>query len=214
MVLAPCLRSRSSAAILLAFRAHEMPEGPKGDVTQLLAQWSGGDRAALDRLVPAVYAELRRMAARYLRQERPQHTLQPTALVNEAFVKLIDQRDVRWQNRAHFFGVAAQLMRRILVDHARERAAAKRGGGLQQVPLDDSLALGASNQVDILAIDQALNRLGTVDPDQVRLVELRFFGGLTIEETAEVLGWSTGSVKREWNVAKAWLQRDLSGGTP
>jgi len=202
------------AAILLAFHAHEMPENPRGDVTQLLAQWSGGDRAALDQLVPAVYAELRRMAARYLRQERPQHTLQPTALVNEAFVKLIDQREVRWQNRAHFFGVAAQLMRRILVDHARERAAAKRGGGLHQVPLDDSLALGASNQVDILAIDGALHRLGAIDPDQVRLVELRFFGGLTIEETAEVLGWSTGTVKREWNVAKAWLQRDLSGGKP
>jgi RNA polymerase sigma factor (TIGR02999 family) len=180
-------------------------------VTQLLARWSVGDRAALDRLVPAVYGELRRMAARYLRKERPQHTLQPTALVHEAFVKLVDQRDVRWQNRAHFFGVAAQLMRRILVDHARERDAEKRGGGAACVPLSDSLAIAPSDHIDILAVDDALNRLGEIDPDQVRIVELRFFGGLTVEETAEVLGWSPGSVKREWRVAKAWLQREISG---
>lgn len=188
-----------------------MGETKTSEVTQLLARWSVGDRAALDRLVPAVYGELRRMAARYLRKERPQHTLQPTALVHEAFVKLVDQRDVRWQNRAHFFGVAAQLMRRILVDHARERDAEKRGGGAACVPLSDSLAIAPSDHIDILAVDDALNRLGEIDPDQVRIVELRFFGGLTVEETAEVLGWSPGSVKREWRVAKAWLQREISG---
>jgi len=203
------LRSAFRRPILSRFS--QMVDSGKRDVTELLSQWSSGDRAALDSLVPVVYGELRRMAARYLRRERAAHTLQPTALVNEAFVKLIDQRDVRWQNRAHFFGVAAQLMRRILVDHARERAAEKRGGGRPHVPLDDSLAIGASNQVDILAIDEALTRLAAVDSDQVRIVELRFFGGLTIDETAEVLGWSAGSVKREWTVAKAWLQRDLTG---
>jgi len=188
-----------------------MSDTGKRDVTQLLSRWSQGDRAALDSLVPVVYGELRRMAARYLRRERAEHTLQPTALVNEAFVKLIDQRDVRWQNRAHFFGVAAQLMRRILVDHARERAAEKRGGGVGRVPLEDALAVTASNQIDVLAVDNALNRLHEIDPDQVRIVELRFFGGLTVEETAEVLGWSSGSVKREWTIAKAWLQREMSG---
>ena len=188
-----------------------MGEAKEADVTQLLSRWSAGDRAALESLVPAVYRELRRMAARYLRRERSQHTLQPTALVHEAFLKLVDQRDVRWQNRAHFFGVAAQLMRRVLVDYARERAAGKRGGGVGRLPLEDALAIGASNQIDIIAVDDALNRLARVDPDQVRLVELRFFGGLTIEETAEVLGWSSGSVKREWTVARAWLQREISG---
>jgi RNA polymerase sigma factor (TIGR02999 family) len=188
-----------------------MGEAKKADVTQLLSRWSAGDRAALDSLVPVVYRELRRMAARYLRHERSHHTLQPTALVHEAFLKLVGQRDVRWQNRAHFFGVAAQLIRRVLVDYARERAAAKRGGGVERLPLEDALAIGASNQIDIIAVDDALNRLAVVDPDQVRLVELRFFGGLTIEETAEVLGWSSGSVKREWTVARAWLQREISG---
>jgi len=188
-----------------------MGEAKEADVTRLLSRWSAGDRAALDSLVPAVYRELRRMAARYLRHERSHHTLQPTALVNEAFLKLVGQRDVRWQNRAHFFGVAAQLIRRVLVDYARERAAAKRGGGVERLPLEDALAIGASNQIDIIAVDDALNRLAIVDPDQVRLVELRFFGGLTIEETAEVLGWSSGSVKREWTVARAWLQHEISG---
>jgi RNA polymerase sigma factor (TIGR02999 family) len=188
-----------------------MVEAKKADVTRLLSRWSAGDRAALDSLVPAVYRELRRMAARYLSRERSHHTVQPTALVHEAFLKLVDQRDVRWQNRAHFFGVAAQLMRRVLVDYARQRTADKRGGGVDCLPLEDSMAIGVSNQIDMIAVDDALNRLATVDPDQVRLVELRFFGGLTIEETAEVLGWSSGSVKREWTVARAWLQREISG---
>ena len=188
-----------------------MGEAKEADVTQLLSRWSAGDRAALESLVPAVYRELRRMTARYLRRERNQHTLQPTALVHEAFLKLVGQRDVRWQNRAHFFGVAAQLMRRVLVDYARERAAGKRGGGVGRLPLEDSMAIGVSNHIDIIAVDDALNRLATVDPDQVRLVELRFFGGLTIEETAEVLGWSSASVKREWAIARAWLHREISG---
>jgi RNA polymerase sigma factor (TIGR02999 family) len=189
-----------------------MEAPPKRDVTELLSRWTNGDREALDALVPVVYGELRRMAARYLRRERAGHTLQPTALVHEAFLKLIDQRDVHWQSRAHFFGVSAQLMRRILVDHARERAAGKRGGGCQHVALDNAFAISASNQIDIIAVDDALHRLASVDPDQVRLVELRFFAGLTIDETAEVLGWSSASVKREWTVAKAWLQRELSEG--
>lgn len=186
-----------------------MSEEAKGEITQLLAQWSEGNRAALDLLLPVVYAELRRMAVRYLDGERREHTLQPTALVHETFVKLVDQRAVRWRNRAHFFGVSAQLMRRILVDHARRRAAGKRGGGLAVVPADD-VADGPAEEVDVLAIDEALDRLAGIDPDQVRLIELRYFGGLTIEETAEVLGWSTGSVKREWTLAKAWLRRELA----
>jgi DNA-directed RNA polymerase specialized sigma24 family protein len=168
-----------------------MEAPPKREVTELLSRWTHGDREALDALVPVVYGELRRMAVRYLRRERAGHTLQPTALVHEAFLKLIDQHDVHWQSRAHFFGVSAQLMRRIL---------------------DDALAVSASNQIDIIAVDDALRRLASLDRDQVRLVELRFFAGLTIDETAEVLGWSPGSVKREWTVAKAWLQRELSEG--
>jgi len=151
------------------------------------------------------------MAARHLRHERPQHTLQATALVHEAFVKLVDQRDVRWQNRAHFYGIAAQAMRRILVDHARGRATEKRGGDLSRVPLDDDAAKsGLDDRTDILDLDDALTRLAAVDADQVRVVELRYFGGLTVEETAEVLGCSTGSVKREWTTAKAWLYRELT----
>lgn len=189
-----------------------MAPNPPPDVTELLSRWSAGDRAALDRLVPMVYAELRRMAARCLRGERPEHTLQPTALVHEAFVKLVGQREIQWQNRAQFFGVAAQLMRRVLVDHARERGANKRGGGLQRVALEDALAVSPSAQVDVIAVDAALNRLGEIDPDQVRIVELRFFGGLTIDETAAVMGWSAGSVKREWTIAKAWLQREIAAG--
>ena len=180
-------------------------------VTALLARWRAGDAKALESLIPLVYEELRSLAQHYLRRERPNHTLQTTALIHEAYLKLVDQRAVQWQNRAHFFGVAAQLMRRVLVDYARQRAADKRGGGVDLLPLEDSMAIGVSNQIDMIAVDDALNRLATVDPDQVRLVELRFFGGLTIEETAEVLGWSSGSVKREWTVARAWLQREISG---
>ena len=181
------------------------------EVTQLLHQWIDGRQDALDRLLPEVYAELRRLAASYLRRERPDHSLQATALVHEAFVKLIDQRDVRWQNRAHFFGIAAQLMRRILVDHARACRAEKRGGGERRLPLDEAIAVAATRDFDLIALDEALTRLGELDPRQSRIVELRFFVGLTMEETAEVLGISPATVGREWVAAKAWLHATLQG---
>jgi RNA polymerase sigma factor (TIGR02999 family) len=179
------------------------------DVTQLLQQWSNGQERALDRLLPKIHDELRTLAASYLRRERPDHTLQPTALVNEAFLKLVDQRAVKWQNRAHFFGIAAQAMRRILVDHARAHAANKRGGALRRVPLDDAMMIAGVADVDLLALDQALTRLAAMDPQQSRIVELRFFGGLTTEETAEVMHISPATIGREWRVAKAWLSAEL-----
>src|SRR5687767_12398686 len=180
----------------------------RADVTQLLQQWSNGQEQALDRLVPKIHDELRMLAASYLRRERPDHTLQPTALVNEAFLKLVDQRTVKWQNRAHFFGIAAQAMRRILVDHARAHAASKRGGGMRKVPLDDANVIGRVD-VDLLALDDALTRLAAMDPQQSRIVELRFFGGLTTEETAEVMHISLATIGREWRMAKAWLSAEL-----
>ena len=179
------------------------------DVTRLLQQWSDGREQALDRLVPQIHHELRKLAAGYLRRERPDHTLQPTALVNEAFLKLIDQRAVKWQNRAHFFGIAAQAMRRILVDHARTHAASKRGGGLRKVPLEDASLIGRTVDVDLIALDEALTRLAAIDPQQSRIVELRFFGGLTMEEAAEVMGISPATIGREWRIAKAWLSAEL-----
>jgi RNA polymerase sigma factor (TIGR02999 family) len=182
-------------------------------VTQLLLAWSQGSRQALEDLVPVVYAELRRIAARYFRHERPGHTLQATGLVHEAYLKLIDQERVRWQNRAQFFGVAAQMMRRILVDHARTSNAAKRGGGLRPVTLIDVAGPPSTGGIDVIALDDALTRLTNLYPDQGRLVELRFFGGLTIEETGEALGISPATVKRQWMVARAWLLRDLEGET-
>jgi RNA polymerase sigma factor (TIGR02999 family) len=175
-------------------------------VTQLLLAWSGGAREALDELTPLVYDELRRLAGAYLRRERRGHTLQTSALVHEAFLRMIDQR-VAWQNRAHFFGIAAQLMRRILVDHARSRDASKRGGGETHLALDEAEAQDA----DVIALDDALNSLAAFDPRQSRIVELRYFGGLTIEETAEALGVSHATVEREWSLARAWLRRELSG---
>jgi len=181
----------------------------RSEVTQLLQQWTDGRQDALDRLLPQVYAELRRLASSYLRRERPNHTLQATALVHEAFLKLIDQRAVRWQNRAHFFGIAAQAMRRILVDHARAHAAGKRGAGDRQVSLDEALVVTAAPDVDLLALDEVLTRLATIDPQQSRVVELRFFGGLTMEETAEVMDISPATVGREWTLAKAWLYAEL-----
>lgn len=180
------------------------------DVTQLLEAVSAGEEHALENLIPAVHAELRRQAARYLRRERQNHTLQPTALVNEAFIRLIDQRDVRWQNRAHFFGVAAQAMRRILVDHARAQHRIKRGGVQQNVTLDEGMLAGAARSVDVLALDEALGRLATLDERQARVVELRFFGGLSVEETATVMAISPATVKREWSMAKAWLFTQLT----
>ena len=184
-------------------------DAARADVTQLLQQWSNGQEQALDRLLPKIHDELRMLAASYLRRERPDHTLQPTALVNEAFLKLVDQRAVRWQNRAHFFGIAAQAMRRILVDHARAHAASKRGGAMRKVPLDDALMIGAVPDVDLLALDQALTRLAAMDPQQSRIVELRFFAGLTTEETAEVMHISPATIGREWRMAKAWLSAEL-----
>jgi RNA polymerase sigma-70 factor, ECF subfamily len=189
------------------------PETPPSDVTQLLLAWGAGDQAAGERLLPAVYAELHRQAARAMRRESNEHTLQATALVHEAYLRLVDQRRVVWRNRTHFFAVAAQLMRRILVDHARERKAAKRGGGVQQIALTDvepAAAPAAQEGVDVLALHEALERLAALDPDQARLVELRYFGGLTIEETAEALDVSAATLKREWAIARAWLRRELS----
>ena len=185
-----------------------MPPTPQ-NVTQLLLGWGQGDKDALDRLVPIVYDELRRQAARYLRHERAGHTLQTTALIHEAYLRLIDQRNVQWQNRAHFFGVAAQLMRRILVDHARTKKRAKRGGSDIRVSLTEATAIAKSADVDVVALDEALDRLAEIDEQQGRIVELRFFSGLTVEETAEVLGISPATVKRDWSMAKAWLHREI-----
>ena len=185
-------------------------ESSRSEVTRLLKDWSSGRQDVLDQLLPQIYAELRRLASSYLRRERRDHTLQATALVHEAFIKLVDQRAVRWQNRAHFFGIAAQAMRRILVDHARAHSAEKRGSGERAVSLDEAVALVGAPSVDLLALDEALTRLTTIDPQQSRVVELRFFGGLTIEETAEVMDVSPATVGREWTLAKAWLFAELT----
>lgn len=184
-------------------------QSPEG-ITQLLIDWGKGDQAALERLMPLVYSELRRLASNYLRRERVEHTLQPTALVNEAYLKLVDQRNARWQNRAHFFGIAAQLMRRILVDHARQRQAVKRGGVDQQrLSITSAEAAVKQPEIDLLALNEALDELAQMDPQQSRIVELKFFGGLSIEETAEVLGISHATVERDWKLARAWLRRQL-----
>jgi RNA polymerase sigma factor (TIGR02999 family) len=179
------------------------------DVTALLGDWSRGDRTALNRLLPLVYAELRRVAARQLRKERADHTLQPTALVHEVFIRLVDHRHVDWQNRAHFFGVAAMVMRRILVDHARRHVAGKRGDGVRCVSIDEAQDVAASVGMPILALDRVLDRLEKVDADLARIVELRAFGGLTIDEAAHVLSVSPSTAKRDWRTAKAWLNREL-----
>jgi len=184
---------------------------PQQDVTQLLVNWSKGDQESLERLIPLVYGELHRLADRYLRRERQGHTLQSTALVHEAWLKLIDQRNVHWQNRAHFFGVAAQLIRRILVDYARNRHAEKRGGHAYKLSLDEAIEMPKQRDLDLVALDDALESLSRVDPQQGRIVELRFFAGLSIEETAEVLRISPATVKRDWVSAKAWLYREMSG---
>ena len=181
------------------------------NITHLLKEWSDGDRQALDRLTPLVYDELRRQAARYLRRERPGHTLQTTALINEAYLRLIDAGGVRWQSRAHFFAIAASLMRRVLVEHARRRDADKRGGSQVRVELDEASAVTGGTDVDLLAVDEALDRLAAIDPQQARVVELRFFGGLSVEEAAAALGVSPKTVKRDWSVARAWLRREIGG---
>jgi RNA polymerase sigma factor (TIGR02999 family) len=190
-------------------RSQEAFLTPTGDVTALLGDWSRGNRSALNQLLPLVYAELRRIAVRHLRGERANHTLQPTALVHEVYLRIVDQRQADWQNRAHFFGVAAVVMRRILVDHARRQRASKRGEGVRCVSIDEARDVAASNEMPILALDQALGRLEEVDADLAKIVELRAFGGLTIEETAHVLNVSPSTAKRDWRTAKAWLNREL-----
>jgi len=179
-------------------------------ITLLLERWTGGDVSALDQLTPLVYDELHRLAVAYLRRERREHTLQPTALVNELYLKIFDQQRTNWRNRAQFFGVAAQLMRRILVDHARAHYSTKRGGDRFCVSLRNVAAFGAQPDADLLALHDVLNRLEELDPDQARIVELRFFGGLTIKETAEVMQSSHATVEREWRIAKAFIKRELT----
>src|SRR5262249_38163627 len=182
------------------------------EITELLVAWGNGDEAALEKLTPLVYQELRRLAGGYLKRERPDHTLQTTALVHEAYLRLIDWKNVKWQNRAHFFGISAQLMRRILVVFARSRQFAKRGGKERHVSLEEASVVARGRPVDIVALDDALKALWDLDQRQSRVVELRFFGGLSIAETAEVLKVSEGTVRRDWSVAQAWLHRELSSG--
>ena len=181
------------------------------DVTQLLIAWGKGDESARDQLMPLVYEELHRLAHRHIRKERPGHTLQTSALVNEAFVRLVDQKDVHWQNRAHFFAIAAQMMRRILVDYARSRRYAKRGGDARQVTLNEELIMSDERSAEVVALDEALGELASIDERKSKVVELRFFGGLSIEETADVLSVSPGTVMRDWTLAKAWLKRAMTG---
>ena len=182
------------------------------DVSVLLADWSKGNEAARDQLIPLVYDELRRLARRYMAMEHPGHSLQATALVNEAYLRLVDQRQVRWQGRAHFFALASQMMRRILVDYARKRHYAKRGGGARPVPLDEGMIVVEENPVDVVALDDALTRLAAIAPRKSQVVELRYFGGLTVEEIAEVLEVSSVTVRRDWITAKAWLYRAIRHG--
>lgn len=184
------------------------------EVTQLLLAWSDGDQAALEQLTPLVHRELRRLAKGYMRQERPGHILQTTALINEAYLRLIDWKNVHWRSRAHFFGVAAQLMRRILVDFARARQQDKRGGAACQVSLDEAAGVSAERSAEFIALDEALDRLAAIDPRRSRMVELRFFGGLSEEETAEALKVSPRTVRREWSLARAWLYRELRSEEP
>ena len=181
-------------------------------ITQLLKKWSEGNQEILDKLMPLVYEELRRQASRYLRRERSNHTLQTTALIHEAYLKLVDQKEVEWQSRSHFFAIAAQAMRRILVDYARERHREKRGGAAENLPLEEALMISSQEKsVDLVALDEALNRLAEFDERQARVVELRYFSGLSIEETADILGVSNVTVRRDWNMAKAWLHQQITG---
>lgn len=178
-------------------------------VTELLADWSKGDQEALNKLIPLVYDELHKLASRYLRRERPDHTLQTTAVVHEAYLKLVNQRDANFENRLHFFAVAAQIMRRILVDYARRHHASKRGGDLYKLSLDEALVTSEEKGADLLALDEALERLAAIDERQSRVVELRVFAGLTLEETAQALNLSPSTVRREWSMAKAWLHKEI-----
>ena len=186
-----------------------MTSSSPDEVTQLLLDWSNGDKAALDKLMPLVYAELRRLAHHHMGRERLGHSLQTTAIVNEAYLQLIDQRNVQWQNRAHFFGIAAHLMRRFLAGYARSRHYAKRGGAARRVSLEEAMIVSEERTADMVALDDALNSLAQIDERKSQIVEMRFFGGLSIEETAEVLGVSPGTVMRDWTLAKAWLRREI-----
>jgi RNA polymerase sigma factor (TIGR02999 family) len=180
------------------------------EITQLLLSWSKGDQAALDQLIPLVYPELRKLARQYMGRENPEHTLQTSALINEAYLRLVDQQAVEWQDRAHFFAVAAQVMRHILIDHARSHRFTKRGGGAQHLPLDDAEVVGQERAVELVALDDALANLAKIDERKSKIVELRFFGGLSVEETAEVIKVAPITVMREWRAAKAWLYREIS----
>ncbi len=190
------------------------PSPAAHEVTRLLHQISGGDASAVERLVPLIYAELRQIAERAMRHERSDHTLQPTALVHEAFLRLVGKPDLSWESRAHFLNIAAQAMRRVLLMHARERRAAKRGGGLERVTLDDQLMGSGERGIDLIGLDESLERLAGIFPRKARVVELRFFAGLNIEETAQVLEISSATVKREWDFARAWIRRDLATEAP
>jgi RNA polymerase sigma factor (TIGR02999 family) len=193
-------------------KAAQAGEPAGHDISTLLRAWSGGDQSALEKLTPIVYDELHRLARRYMKGERPGHSLQATALVNEAYTRLVDYKRMQWQNRAHFFAVSAQLMRRILVEHAR-RHNLKRGVGVQHVSLDQAAVVGGEQDTDLVALDDAMNALARLDPRKVQVVEMRFFGGLSVEETAEVLKVSTVTVKRDWRAARTWLYRELTGAT-
>jgi len=183
-----------------------------GEITKLLHAWSEGDQSALERLTPIVFDELHRLAGRYMKRERPGHSVQTTALVNEAYMRLVDYSRMEWQDRAHFFAVSAQLIRRILVEHAR-RHNLRRGGGVQHVSLEEAAVVGGRRSADLVALDDAMNSLARIDPRKVQVVEMRFFGGLSVEETAEVLKVSTVTVMRDWSTAKVWLYRELAGGS-
>ena len=190
-----------------------MPAATPEGVTHLLKAWGNGEQKALDQLIPLVYTELHRLAHRYMDRERSAHTLQPTALVHEMYERLVNLKHVSWQNRAHFFGVSAQLMRRVLVDYARSRRYTKRGGEWRQVPFNEAVAVFRDRQTDIVALDDALHTLADIDPRKSRVVEMRFFGGMSIKEVAEVLNISQETVQRDWRLAKAWLLRELGEGT-
>jgi RNA polymerase sigma-70 factor (ECF subfamily) len=187
-----------------------IPSLPPQEVTQLLVDWGNGNQAALDRLMPLVYTELRQLAHRYMRRERPGHTMQTTALIHEAYLRLVDQNQVRWQHQAHFFGIAARLMRQILIEHARSHTRAKRGGGVGTISLDEAAVVSQMRAMELLALDDALERLAAIDPRKSRVVELRFFGGLSVEEAAQVLNIAPNTVLRDWRMAKAWLRREIN----
>jgi RNA polymerase sigma-70 factor (ECF subfamily) len=187
-----------------------IPSLPPQEVTQLLVDWGNGNQAALDRLMPLVYTELRQLAHRYMRRERPGHTMQTTALIHEAYLRLVDQNQVRWQHQAHFFGIAARLMRQILIEHAHSHTRAKRGGGVGTLALDEAAIVSQARATELLALDDALERLATIDPRKSQVVELRFFGGLSVEEAAQVLNIAPNTVLRDWRMAKAWLRREIS----